>query len=104
MFVTTLLYGACAGLYAALTALIVVRLRLSRTGFYLALATSVSALWAGMFAFGVGLPWGGPGGLVDILRSIVWYLFLLHLYAVLLFLKTNKKRPSQSKICCRRSQ
>lgn len=80
MLVTTLLYGACAGLYAALTALILVRLRLSRTGFYLALATGVSALWAGMFAFGVGLPWGGPGGLVDILRSIVWYLFLLHLY------------------------
>ena len=80
MFVTSILYGACAALYVALTALILVRMRLSRAGFYLALASGVSAIWAGLFAFGVGLPWGGPGGLVDILRSIAWYLFLLHLY------------------------
>ena len=80
MFVTSILYGACAVLYVALTALILVRMRLGRAGFYLALASGVSAVWAGLFAAGVGLPWGGPGGLVDLLRSIVWYLFLLHLY------------------------
>ena len=60
MFLTSILYGACAGLYVALTALILVRMRLSRAGFYLALASGVSAIWAGLFAFGVGLPWGGP--------------------------------------------
>ena len=80
MLVTAILYGACAGLYFVLTALILLRRSLSRAGFYLALASGVSAIWAGMFAWGVGLPWGGPGGLVDLLRSIVWYLFLLHLY------------------------
>jgi putative PEP-CTERM system histidine kinase len=80
MFLTSILYGACATLYVALTALILVPMRLSRAGFYLALASAVSAIWAGLFAAGVGLPWGGPGGLFDLLRSIVWYLFLLHLY------------------------
>ncbi len=80
MGVTSILYGSCAALYVALTALILVRMRLSRTGFYLALASLVSAVWAGLFALGVGLPWGGPGGLVDLLRSVVWYLFLLQLY------------------------
>ncbi len=80
MTVTAILYAGCAALYLALTALIVVRLRLSRTGWYLAAAGAVSALWAGLVALHVGLPWGGPGGLVDLLRSVVWYGFLLHLY------------------------
>ena len=63
MTVTAILYAGCAALYLALTALIVVRLRLSRTGWYLAAAGAVSALWAGLVALHVGLPWGGPGGL-----------------------------------------
>jgi len=80
MTVTTILYAGCAALYLALTALIVVRLRLSRTGWYLVGACTVSTLWAGLVALHIGLPWGGPGGLVDLLRSVVWYGFLLHLY------------------------
>ena len=80
MTLTAILYAGCAALYLALTALIVVRLRLSRTGGYLAVACLVSAIWAGLVAMHVGLPWGGPGGLVDLLRSVVWYVFLLHLY------------------------
>ena len=80
MTVTAILYGGTGALYLALTLLILVRLRLSRTGFYLALACGVSALWAALMAFNVGGPWGGPGGLVDLLRSLMWYGFLLHLY------------------------
>lgn len=80
MNVTVILYAGCGALYLALTTLILLRLRLSRTGFYLALACGVSAVWAALVAFRVGHPWGGPGGLTDLLRSIVWYCFLLHLY------------------------
>ena len=46
----TLAHGGCAAIYAALSALILVRARLSSTGWLLAGAAAVTAVWAGSVA------------------------------------------------------
>ncbi|MBN8890114.1 MAG: hypothetical protein BGP12_22500 [Rhodospirillales bacterium 70-18] len=75
-----LVYGASALLYLALSALILIQERLSRTGLLLVVACLASALWLGAVALVLPAPMGGFGGGFDLLRSVGWYAFLLHLY------------------------
>ncbi len=75
-----LVYGGSAALYLALSALILIQMRLSRTGLLLVLAALASALWLGAVAVALPRPFGGFGGGLDLLRSVAWYAFLLHLY------------------------
>jgi putative PEP-CTERM system histidine kinase len=75
-----LIYGGSAALYVALSALILIQMRLSRTGLLLVLAALASALWLGAVAVALPRPFGGFGGGFDLLRSVAWYVFLLHLY------------------------
>src|SRR5271170_8283005 len=74
------LHGTCAGLYAVLAGLILLRRRQSRTGLYLAGAALLTAAWA----LSVALWWQTPLSLVprslELLRSAAWYGFILHLY------------------------
>jgi len=74
------IYGGSAALYLALSALILIQMRLSRTGLLLVLAALASALWLGAVAVALPRPFGGFGGGLDLLRSVAWYAFLLHLY------------------------
>jgi len=75
-----LAHAGCGAIYAALSALILVRARLSTTGWLLAGASAVTAAWA----IGVALypqdPLSGIPGALDLVRSVAWYLFILHLY------------------------
>ncbi|HTN11442.1 MAG TPA: XrtA/PEP-CTERM system histidine kinase PrsK [Acetobacteraceae bacterium] len=75
-----IIYGGSAALYLALSALILIQMRLSRTGLLLVLAALASALWLGAVAVALPRPFGGFGGGLDLLRSVAWYAFLLHLY------------------------
>ena len=77
---TTILHSACAALYAALSALIVIQARLSRTGVLLAAACLMTAIWAALVAFMPSDPIAGAAGIADVLRAVVWYIFILHLY------------------------
>ncbi|HEY0418601.1 MAG TPA: XrtA/PEP-CTERM system histidine kinase PrsK [Acetobacteraceae bacterium] len=81
---TLLLHGLCAGLYAALSALILIQARLSRTGLFLAGAALLTAAWAGAVALSAGWPatlaLDSAAGALDLLRSAGWYAFILHLY------------------------
>lgn len=75
-----LIYGGSGLLYLALTALVLIQARLSRTGLMLVAASLASAAWLGAVALAVPPPLGGFGGGLDLLRSLAWYVFLLHLY------------------------
>ncbi len=75
-----LAHAGCAAIYAALSALILIRARLSRTGWLLAGAAAVTALWAGSVALQPDTPFSGLPGALDLLRSVAWYIFILHLY------------------------
>jgi len=75
-----LAHAGCAAIYAALSALILIRARLSRTGWLLAGAAAVTALWAGSVALQPDTPFSGLAGALDLLRSVAWYIFILHLY------------------------
>lgn len=75
-----LTYGASASLYLALCVLILIQARLSRTGLLLVAAALASACWLGAVALVLPPPLGGFGGGLDLLRSVAWYVFLLHLY------------------------
>jgi putative PEP-CTERM system histidine kinase len=75
-----LAHAGCAAIYAALSALILVRGRLSATGVLLAAATALTAVWAGSVALYPQDPLGGVPGALDLLRSVAWYVFILHLY------------------------
>jgi len=74
------LHAICAGLYAVLAALILIRRQQSRTGFYLAGAALLTAAWA----LSVAVWWQAPLGLIprslELLRAAAWYGFILHLY------------------------
>lgn len=80
MNVTALLHGGCAALYAMLSALILLRSRLSRTGVLLAAATAVTAAWAAAVALSPGETFTGVAGALDLLRSVAWYVFILQIY------------------------
>ena len=75
-----LAHAGCAAIYAALSALILVRARLSATGWVLAGAAATTAAWAGSVALQPMTPFSGLPGALDLLRSVAWYLFTLHLY------------------------
>ncbi|MGE0417732.1 MAG: XrtA/PEP-CTERM system histidine kinase PrsK [Acetobacteraceae bacterium] len=74
----SLLYGACALIYAGLTVLILARKPRSATGLWLALACAMTALWAGSVATR-WLP-GTIAAWLELVRSVAWYGFILHLY------------------------
>ena len=81
MVSTVMLAHAGSGaIYAALSALILVRARLSATGWLLAGASAVTAAWAASVALYPDQPLSGIPGALDLLRSVAWYLFILHLY------------------------
>ncbi len=75
-----LAHAGCAAIYAALSALILVRARLSSTGWMLAGAAAMTAAWAASVAWQPEAPFSGLPGALDLLRSVSWYLFTLHLY------------------------
>ncbi len=75
-----MLYAACAAIYAALVALILIRARLSRTGLMLAGASLVTFAWATAIALQWSEPLDGLAGWLEIARSVAWYCFILHLY------------------------
>ncbi|MCC6716663.1 MAG: PEP-CTERM system histidine kinase PrsK [Acetobacteraceae bacterium] len=75
-----LTHAAAAAAYAALSALILVRARLSSTGWLLAGAAAITALWAGSVALSPQTPFTGVSGVLDLARSAGWYVFILHLY------------------------
>lgn len=75
-----LAHAGCAAIYAALSALILVRARTSRTGGLLALAAAITAAWAASVALAPQAPFSGLSGALDLLRLVAWYLFILHLY------------------------
>lgn len=75
-----LAHAGCAAIYAALSALILVRARTSHTGGLLALAAAITAAWAASVALEPQAPFSGLSGALDLLRLVAWYLFILHLY------------------------
>jgi len=75
-----LAHAGCAAIYAALSALILVRARLSTTGWLLAGAAATTAAWAATVALYSSDPLSGAAGTMDLLRSVAWYVFILHLY------------------------
>ena len=72
-------YTACAVVYLALAGLILLQARRSRTGLLLAGAGLLTAGWAAAAAV-TGRPLQGGAGGLDLLRSLAWYGFVLHLY------------------------
>jgi putative PEP-CTERM system histidine kinase len=75
-----LLYAACAVVYGGVTALILARPPLSRTGAWLAFACAVTSAWAATFALAWRLPIGHLAAWLEVGRSAAWYGFILHLY------------------------
>ncbi len=81
MYGTVMLaHAGCAAIYAALSALILLRSRLSITGWLLAGASAMTAAWAASVALTSQDPLGGLAGAMDLLRAVAWYVFILHLY------------------------
>ena len=77
---TTLLHAGCAVLYAVLAALILVQGRPSRTGLLLAGACVATTAWAASIALAQDAPFGLVVGVLDLLRPVAWFGFILHLY------------------------
>jgi putative PEP-CTERM system histidine kinase len=75
-----IVHAICAAAYLALSALILVHARVSRTGQLLAAAALMTAVWAGAVALHSEAPLTGAAGAFDLLRSVAWYLFVLHLF------------------------
>ncbi len=74
------LHGVCAAVYAVLTALILARPPISRTGGWLALACAGTAIWAASFALAWQLPIGRMVAWLEVGRAAAWYGFIFHLY------------------------
>jgi hypothetical protein len=72
-------YAACVVAYAALTALILLQARRSPTGYLLAAASGATALWAAASVF-TASALGEAASALDLLRTLAWYGFCLHLY------------------------
>jgi putative PEP-CTERM system histidine kinase len=78
--VYTILHAVCAAAYLALVALILLRTRASRTAWLLAASCLVTTAWAASVAIGRGA-WAADVSIVlELLRSLTWYGFILHLY------------------------
>jgi putative PEP-CTERM system histidine kinase len=74
------LHATCAILYGVLAGLILLRQTPSRTGVWLAMASLVTAGWAGAVALSWQDPLVGLAGWLEMARSAAWYGFILHLY------------------------
>jgi putative PEP-CTERM system histidine kinase len=74
------LHGACSVVYALLTALVLARPPLSRTGGWLAFACAVTSVWAAAFALAWHFPISQEAAWLEVGRSAAWYGFILHLY------------------------
>ena len=84
MTIATLLHLGCAGVYVLLAGLILLQAKRSRTGFLLAGVCALTALWAASIAAFpllriVALPRD-----LDMVQSLAWYGFILHLFARIL--------------------
>ena len=75
-----LLHGVCALTYGMLTALILGRQPISRTGAWLAFACAATAAWAATYVAAWQFPIGRMGVWMEVARSAAWYSFILHLY------------------------
>jgi len=75
-----ILHGLCAALFLVLAALILLKRRQSRTGFYLAAAALVTAAWAASVAIWWHTPLGPVPRWLELARAVAWYGFILHLY------------------------
>lgn len=74
------LHGLCAAAYLLLSILILAQSRRSRTSLFLGAATAITSLWAIGNTVAPGqLPQAVPASL-DLVRSLTWYGFVLHLY------------------------
>ncbi len=75
-----LLYGLCAGTYALLAAVMLLRPRPSGTALALGAAAAVTAAWAATVAAEVGGGLASLSGELELVRSLAWYGFVLALY------------------------
>lgn len=74
------LHAGCAAVYALLSALILMRRPLSRTGLWLALACLVTTAWALAVVVFRTAPASGVPAWLELARSAAWYAFILHLF------------------------
>ncbi len=81
---TTLLYGLCGAVYLLLAGLVLLqparRGRIGATASLLALGAGGTAAWAGAAAWQGSAPLGGLPGSLDLVRALIWYGFVLHLF------------------------
>jgi putative PEP-CTERM system histidine kinase len=75
-----LLHGLCAAVFVVLAALILLRGQASSTGIWLAGCCTVTAAWALSVAVQWRAPLLGLPGWLELIRSLAWYGFVLHLY------------------------
>jgi putative PEP-CTERM system histidine kinase len=80
MTTTIVLHAGCAALYAGLTVLIISQSRMSRTGVMLAIACAITAAWAAAAAMAERPSFALLAGVLDLLRPVAWFAFILHLY------------------------
>src|SRR4051812_2139846 len=73
------LFVICSAAYATLAVLIAIQAR-QRTNLFLAAACLVTAAWAGVAAVQPEANLDGITGVVDLVRALAWYGFILHLY------------------------
>jgi putative PEP-CTERM system histidine kinase len=72
---SSILHGLCAFVFLALTLLVLVHGRVSRTGRFLAAASLATTVWAGVVAFG----FAQLGSVFETVRIAAWALFTGHL-------------------------
>lgn len=80
MDTTFVLHAGCALLYVALAVLILVRGRRGMTGLLMACGCLATALWAASVAAISLVPMAVAAFAFDLLRPVVWLVFILHLY------------------------
>ncbi len=76
-FTSALLHGLSAAVFLALTVLVVLRGRSSRTGLFLAAATASTALWSAAVVVGGGFD--SVSSVLETIRTAGWALFSAHL-------------------------
>ena len=79
MDITAYLYGFGSAVYATLSILIAVQAR-QRANAVLAACCALTALWAASSAIWGPVLLEGPVGLLDLIRLLTWYFYLLYLY------------------------
>lgn len=80
VLIVRLLYAACAVAYALLTALILFQARRSRAGWLMGAACAATAVWAVLVVLTGTVELGPAAGVLDLVRSLLWYGFVLYLY------------------------